>query len=73
MNYKKSRACKGVGIYKNLYLEMNTDNIISQEVKVGEIGGFCVDLAHFKVSQVRGCKEFDYIMERKNKENLFFL
>ena len=36
------------GYYKKLYLETNYDNRLAHYVDVEEIGGFCVDLAHFK-------------------------
>jgi len=56
------------GYYKDLYLEMNTDNFVAEEVKVKKIGGFCVDLSHFKVEMVKWSKEFEYIFKRRNKD-----
>jgi len=57
---------KWKGFEKQLFLEMNTDNVVPEMVKVDKIGGFCVDLSHFKVEQVKKSKEFAYISERKN-------
>lgn len=59
------------GYYKKLFLEMDTDNFISKRVKVEKIGGFCIDLSHFKVGKEKGSKEFDYIVQRRKKTNLF--
>ncbi len=39
---------KWKGYYNKLFLEMNTDDFVSKIVEVEKIGGFCVDLAHFK-------------------------
>lgn len=55
------------GFYKKFYLEMNTDNYISPKVAVEKVGGFCVDLAHFKVAETRWVKEFDYVYFKKFK------
>ncbi len=52
---------KWKGFEKKIYLEMNTDDFISNKVNVEKIGGFCVDLSHFKVAQTKKSKEFDYI------------
>lgn len=56
--------------YKDLYLEMNTDNFVSKKVKINKIGGFCIDLSHFKVEEQKWSKEFLYILKNKNK-NIF--
>lgn len=53
--------------FKNLYLEMNFDGDISKEVKVRRVGGFCVDLAHFKSAIARGAKEAHYVISKKDK------
>jgi len=58
---------KWPGFEKKLYLEMNTDNYISPKVKIENVGGFCVDLSHFKVVLTSWAKEFDYTFMRKNK------
>ncbi len=57
------------GYYKKLFLEMDADNFISKTVKVEKIGGFCVDLSHFKVGKEKGSKEFDYIIQRRKKHD----
>ena len=48
---------------------MDTNNYISQKVIVEKIGGFCVDLSHFKLAQTQWTKEFDYTYFRKEKAN----
>jgi len=52
---------------KKICLEMDYNDFISKKVKVEKIGGFCVDLSHFKVAQERQSKEFDFIYFKKNK------
>lgn len=54
------------GFYKKLYLEFNYNNFIPKNVKIEKIGGFCIDLSHFKVSEKKLSKEFEYVMKRKN-------
>ncbi|MFH1209925.1 MAG: hypothetical protein V1663_04005 [archaeon] len=66
-NYLK----KWNGFHKNLYLEFNYDNIIPKNVKINRIGGFCVDLSHFKASEERFGKEFQYELKRKNIHRYF--
>ena len=55
------------GCWDKLYLEMDYNGEIDKNVKVGRIGGFCVDLAHFKSAIARGSEEAYYIFMRKNK------
>jgi hypothetical protein len=55
---------------KKLFIEFNYDNKISKKVDVDKIGGFCIDLSHFKASKERQTKEYLYILKHKNK--LFF-
>jgi hypothetical protein len=59
------------GFHKKLYLEMNYDDKIEKNVDVEKIGGFCVDLSHFKSAKERNAKEYDYVMKRKNKKEMF--
>jgi len=59
------------GFYKKLYLEMNYDNSVSSLVKVRKIGGFCVDLSHFKAAEEKWTKEFKYITSWEKKSRLF--
>jgi len=58
---------KWPGFEKKLYLEMNANNYISQKVIVEKIGGFCVDLSHFRIAITSWTKEFDYTYFRKEK------
>ena len=60
---------KWPGFEKKLYLEMNYDNSVSQKVMVGRIGGFCIDLSHFKAAQTKFTKDFDYVYYKKGKVN----
>ena len=62
---------KWKGFYKNLFLEMDSDNFVSNFVKVSKIGGFCIDLAHFKVEEEKWSKEFEYILKRRKISRLF--
>jgi hypothetical protein len=59
------------GFYKHLFLEMDTNNFVPSFVDVHEIGGFCVDLAHFKVDEEKWSKEFEYIFKRENVHRYF--
>jgi hypothetical protein len=59
------------GFFKKLFLEMNIDNFVSRIVNINKIGGFCVDLSHFKVEEQKWSKEFEYIIKRENNANLF--
>ncbi len=59
------------GFYKQLYLELNYDNFIPKNVDLKKIGGFCLDLAHFKTAEEKWSKEFEYTLKQKNKSNLF--
>ncbi len=54
---------------KKLYLEMNADDYVSQKVMVEKIGGFCVDLPHFKIALTNWTKDFDYTYFKKSKIN----
>lgn len=49
-----------------LYLELNYDDSIARNVSVESIGGFCVDLAHFKAAIARGSEEAYYVFRQKN-------
>ena len=62
---------KWEGFHKKLYLEMNFDNRIPKNVKFGKIGGFCVDLAHFKAAEERWSKEFLFVMKRRKISKYF--
>ena len=59
------------GFYKNIFLEMNFDNFVSKKVMVEKIGGFCIDLAHFKVGLEKLSKDFEYVYS-KNKMAKYF-
>ena len=59
------------GFQKKLFLEMSTDDYVAPNVKVETIGGFCVDLAHYKKQSILVNKDYRYIYERRDKPRLF--
>lgn len=62
---------KWQGFYPRLFLEMNYDNSIFPSVQINKIGGFCLDLSHFKVEAETNSREFKYIMKRKKVSRYF--
>lgn len=62
---------KWKGFYKHLFLEMNADNFVSKSVNVSRIGGFCVDLSHFKIEATKWSEEFEYIFKRRDVSRYF--
>jgi len=71
INFQHNDILKWKGFYKNLALEMNFDNFVSKKVKVEKIGGFCVDLAHFKVGMEMLNKDFNYVYIKRNMPKYF--
>ncbi|MFH1423722.1 MAG: hypothetical protein ABIG29_02100 [Candidatus Nealsonbacteria bacterium] len=67
-HFKKLNQWKGY--WDKLYLEMNFNDEIAKDVKVRRIGGFCVDLAHFKAAISRGTEEASYIFFKKNRAEI---
>lgn len=61
---------KWKGYYKKLFLEMNYDNKVKNYVNVEKIGGFCIDLSHFKSGEERWAKDFEYVLKNKDKKKL---
>lgn len=57
---------KWKGFYKHLFLEMNANDCVPEYVDIGRIGGFCIDLSHFKKAGQNKTKEFEYVMARKD-------
>jgi hypothetical protein len=62
---------KWKGFEKNLFLEMSSDNFVAENVKVEEIGGFCVDLAHYQKQKDRKMVDYDYVYSRRDQPELF--
>lgn len=62
---------KWKGFYKNLFLELNYDNHLAGRVAVNKIGGFCIDLSHFKAGEEKWSKEFLYVLSQGSKYNNF--
>jgi len=58
------------GYWDKLYLEMDFNDEVAKDVKVRQIGGFCVDLAHLKAAISRGTKEASYVFLRKNESEI---
>jgi len=58
---------KWQGFWDKLYLEMNYDSEIPKDVKVRKIGGFCIDLSHFKAAMARGSEEVNYAFLRRHQ------
>lgn len=56
---------KWKGYWKNLLLEMNYDSKVAEDVKVKKIGGFCVDLSHFKAAMAKKTEEYYYTFFRR--------
>lgn len=55
---------------KNLYYELHPgDNF--KNIKMDEIGGFCVDIAHFMISKVKDTIDYRMLMKLKNKKKYF--
>ncbi|HQB84986.1 MAG TPA: hypothetical protein PLZ69_00930 [Candidatus Pacearchaeota archaeon] len=71
INFLRNDVLKWIDFYENLTLEMNFDNFVSKKVKVEEIRGFCVDLAHFKVGMEMLNKDFDYVYNKKDVPKYF--
>ncbi|MGM0439134.1 MAG: hypothetical protein ACQEP3_01715 [Patescibacteria group bacterium] len=59
------------GFEDKLFLEMSTDDVVAENVKVEEIGGFCVDLAHYIKQKERGTIDYDYVYNRRDNKSLF--
>lgn len=59
------------GFHKNLFLEMNFDNHVASMVEVDKIGGFCIDLSHFKAGEEKWSREFLYVLSQRSKGNHF--
>ncbi len=59
------------GFFKYLYLEMNADDRIPNNVDVSRIGGFCVDLSHYMKAKVAAVEDYHYVHSRKGTERYF--
>ncbi len=62
---------KWPGFEKYLFLEMNTDDFVADNVRVENIGGFCVDLAHYQKQKDEQTADYDYVFKRRHREHLF--
>lgn len=62
---------KWKGFHKKLFLELDYNNHVPQMIHIEKIGGFCIDLSHFKASKERFTNEFLYTM-KKRKINKYF-
>ncbi len=62
---------KWFGYHKKLFLEMNYDNHVPENVNMNKIGGFCIDLAHHYASIKRRGIDYKYVEKFKNRKSLF--
>ena len=62
---------KWKGYHKNLFVELSYHNHLPKSVDVTKIGGFCVDLAHFKCAEEKWTKEFEYIFSNRKHHKYF--
>ena len=71
--HERSFTClkKWQSLHKKLFLEMNTDNVVPENVRVRKIGGFCIDLAHFKAAEKDMTKDFQFIIKRRKIKKYF--
>jgi hypothetical protein len=54
-----------------LILELHSDNHIPKTKQLEKIGGFCIDFSHFKASEERWTKEFDYVLKKRKLKKHF--
>jgi hypothetical protein len=54
-------------------LEFNNDDFVSKDVKVENIGGFCIDLSHFKKGEISKHKNFTMLQKEKNIKNILYV
>ena len=59
------------GFYKNIFVEFNYNDKFDGPVEVEKIGGFCVDLSHFKAAEEKWMKEFQYVLSKSENKKLF--
>lgn len=62
---------KWVGFKKRLYMEFGGHRKRVPEAKVETIGGFCVDLAHYKIGETSQTEQFRYQIYRRKRNKLF--
>jgi len=62
---------KWLGFKKRLYLETSNSEKILDITKVEIVGGFCVDLAHFKIEEKRQSPQYKYQMSYAKQSRLF--
>jgi len=62
---------KWKGYHKYLFAELSYFNVLPKGFDVRKVGGFCVDLAHFKCAEERWSNEFDYIISNKEHHKYF--
>jgi hypothetical protein len=62
---------KWKGYHKYLFAELSYHNQLPKGFDIKKIGGFCVDLAHFKCAEELWSNEFDYITSNEKHHELF--
>lgn len=59
------------GIHKKLLYEHSYHNTIKDKMKMKKIGGFCIDLSHFKSAEERWTNEFEFVFSRRKIKRYF--
>ncbi len=62
---------KWKGYHKHIFAEFSYFKHLPKDFDVKKIGGFCVDLAHFRCAELEDSDEFEYIMGNKNHHKYF--
>ncbi len=62
---------KWISIKKKIYLELAGHEKRNPEARIEKIGGFCVDLAHYKMGEVRQSDQFKYHLSKKKNKAAF--
>ncbi|MDO8516886.1 MAG: hypothetical protein Q7S33_02065 [Nanoarchaeota archaeon] len=57
--------------YDKLLVELRYRNSDFKNLDMKKIGGFCIDLSHFKAAEDRKTTEYNFIMQYKTNKNLF--
>jgi len=58
-------------IHKKLLYEHEYSNTINNRVDMGKVGGFCIDLSHFKSAEERWTNEFEFVFSKRKIKKYF--
>ena len=59
------------GIHKKILLELSYENHLHRNMDLNKIGGFCIDLSHFKASEERWTNEFEFVLKKEQFKKYF--